>query len=117
MKPSETSGLIENIYQYIQTNIEIAKVEVEEKIESVIKKLILGAILLILVSTFLIFLLLTFALFLNHVFGSTYLGFLTVTILLAILAGIMFYIGKSTLQPKPLTEIKKDDSETIFYEN
>jgi uncharacterized membrane protein YqjE len=117
MKPSETTGLIDNIYKYIQTNIEIAKVEIEERIEAVIKKLIIGTILMILVSTFLVFLLLTLALFLNHVFKSSYLGFLTITIILAILSGIVLYIAKELLKPTPLAKIEENDSETIFYEN
>lgn len=117
MKSSETSGLIENIYKYINTNIEIAKVEVEERIEAVMKKLIIGAILLILVSTFLIFLLLTIALYLNFILESKYLGFLIVTLLLATGAGIVFYWAKETFRPKTLEEIAKESPETIYYEN
>lgn len=117
MKIPETNGLIENIYKYVHTHIEIAKLEVEERVQETFKKLIIGAILLLLATTLLIFSLLTLAFFLNHVFKSNYLGFLSVTILLALVAVYVFYLGKKLLEPDTVTESIEEKSESIFPEN
>ena len=47
MKILEPNGLVDNLYKYVQTNIEIVKVEIQEKIEDTIKKAALIAILTI----------------------------------------------------------------------
>jgi uncharacterized membrane protein YqjE len=90
MKILDPNGLVDNLYKYVQTNIEIAKVEVQEKIEDTVKKVASVAILAITGSMFLIFLLITLALFLNKILESQYIGFLIVTILLGILLTIVF---------------------------
>ena len=97
MKILDPNGLVDNLYKYVQTNIEIAKVEVQERIEDTIKKVAIIAILVLTGAMFFIFVLLTLALFLNHVLVSNYLGFLIVTILLAIIIGIAFLILKRFL--------------------
>lgn len=97
MKILDPNGLVDNLYKYVQTNIEIAKVEVQERIEDTIKKVAIIAILVLSGAMFFIFVLLTLALFLNHVLASNYLGFLIVTILLAIIIGIAFLILKRFL--------------------
>jgi uncharacterized membrane-anchored protein len=90
MKILDPNGLVDNLYKYVQTNIEIAKVEVQERIEDTIKKVAIIAILVLTGAMFFIFVLLTLALFLNHVLASNYLGFLIVTLLLAVIIGIAF---------------------------
>ena len=54
MKILDPNGLVDNLYKYVQTNIEIAKVEIQEKIEDTIKKVALIAILAIICTLFLI---------------------------------------------------------------
>ena len=85
MKILDPNGLVDNIYKYVQTNIEIAKVEVQEKIEDTIKKVAIIAILVLSGAMLFIFILLTLALFLNQILDSHYLGFLIVSILLAVI--------------------------------
>ncbi|MET3127639.1 putative membrane protein YqjE [Arcicella rosea] len=117
MKIPETNGLIENIYKYVQTHIEIAKLEVEERVQETIKKLVIGAILVLSAGMLFMFSLLTLALFLNHVFKSEYLGFLAVTILLAIVVAYVFHLGKTLLKPDTITESIEEEAETVFQEN
>jgi uncharacterized membrane protein YqjE len=101
MKILDPNGLIDNLYKYIQTNIEIAKVEVQEKIEDIVKKMALIAVLAISITLFLIFILITLALLLNKVLESQYLGFLMVTSLLGIMCGVVYTKIKPLLeQPK-----------------
>jgi len=95
MKILDPNGLIDNLYKYVQTNIEIAKIEVQEKIEDTIKEVTLIAILAITCTIFVIFLLITLGLFLNKILESQYLGFLIITVLLAIICGATYFITKS----------------------
>jgi Putative Actinobacterial Holin-X, holin superfamily III len=104
MKILDPNGLVDNLYKYVQTNIEIAKVDVQEKIEDTVKKVALVAILAITGSMFFIFLLLTLALFLNKILESQYIGFLIVTILLGILLTIVFFMVKPLLGHSKMVE-------------
>jgi uncharacterized membrane protein YqjE len=109
MKILDPNGLVDNLYKYVQTNIEIAKVDVQEKIEDTVKKVALVAILAITGSMFLIFLLITFALFLNKILESQYAGFLIVTVLLGILSAIVFFMVKPLLEQGKLVEKMEED--------
>ncbi len=97
MKILDPNGLIDNLYKYVQTNIEIAKVDVQEKIENMVKKVAVFAILVLSVALLLVFILITLALFLNQTLSSNYLGFLIVSALLAVITGITFFMVKQFL--------------------
>jgi len=101
-------GLVDNLHKYVQTNIEIAKVEVQEKVEDAIKKVCLIAVLVVIGTLFLIFLFVTLALFLNKVLASQYLGFLCVTILLGVTCGIVYLKIKPKLEPSKSVEKLKE---------
>jgi uncharacterized membrane protein YqjE len=109
MKILDPNGLVDNLYKYVQTNIEIAKVDVQEKIEDTVKKVALVAILAITGSMFFIFLLLTLALFLNKILESQYAGFMIVTVLLGILSAIVFFLIKPLLGQGKLVEKKEEE--------
>lgn len=94
MKILDPNGLVDNLYKYVQTNIEIAKVEVQEKVEDTVKKVALIAILALSALMFFIFLLITVALFLNTVFKNQYAGFLIVTAFLGLVSGVVFLLIK-----------------------
>jgi uncharacterized membrane protein YqjE len=104
MKILNSNGLVDNLYKYVQTNIEIAKVEVQEKIEDTVKKVALIAVLAITGTLFLIFVLITLSLFLNKVLESQYLGFLIVTILLGIICGVVYGMIKPHLESQKVIE-------------
>jgi uncharacterized membrane protein YqjE len=107
MKILDPNGLVDNLYKYVQTNIEIAKVEVQEKIEDTVKKVALIAVLAITGTLFLIFILITLSLFLNKILESQYLGFLIVTVLLGIVCGVVYMTIKPLLeQPKVVEKLK-----------
>jgi uncharacterized membrane protein YqjE len=108
MKILDPNGLVDNLYKYVQTNIEIAKVEVQEKIEDTVKKVALIAVLVITGTLFLIFLLITLALFLNKILESQYLGFLIVTVLLGIICAVVYTKIKPHLeQPKVVKKVEE----------
>jgi uncharacterized membrane protein YqjE len=107
MKILDPNGLVDNLYKYVQTNIEIAKVEVQEKIEDTVKKVALIAVLAITGTLFLIFILITLSLFLNKILESQYLGFLIVTVLLGIVCGVVYMTIKPLLeQPKVVEKLE-----------
>jgi uncharacterized membrane protein YqjE len=109
MKILDPNGLVDNLYKYVQTNIEIAKVEVQEKIEDTVKKVALIAFLVITGTLFLIFVLITLSLFLNKILESQYLGFLIVTVLLGIVCGIVYMKVKPHLeQSKVIDKLEED---------
>lgn len=92
MKILDPNGLVDNLCKYVQTNIEIVKIEVQEKIETTVKKVFLSAILAVTITIFLIFLLITLALFINKLLESQYLGFLIITILLGVISIISYFM-------------------------
>ena len=104
MKILDPNGLVDNLYKYVHTNKENAKVDVHEKIEDTVKKVALVAVLAISGSMFFIFLLLTLALFLNKILESQYAGFLIVTILLGIVSGVVFFLVKPLLEQDKVAE-------------
>ena len=97
MKILDPNGLVDNLYKYVQTNIELAKVEVQEKMEDTVKKVAIYAILALSASLLFIFILITLALFLNQILASNYLGFLIVSVLLAVITAIAFFMVKQFL--------------------
>ena len=97
MKILDPNGLVDNLYKYVQTNIELAKVEVQEKVEDTVKKVAFYAILALSASLLFIFILTTLALFLNQILASNYLGFLIVSVLLAVITAIAFFMVKQFL--------------------
>ena len=108
MKILNPNGLVDNLYKYVQTNIEIAKVEVQEKIENTLRKLALIAILVITSTVFLIFLLITLGLFLNKILGSQYFGFLIITMFLGIICGVTYFKIKPVLRQEKTGEKLED---------
>lgn len=108
MKMLNPNGLVDNLYKYVQTNIEIVKVEVQEKIEDVLKKVILIAILAVTSTMFFIFILITLGLFLNRILGNQYLGFLIITVLLGIICGVIYFKIKPILGQEKTREKLED---------
>ena len=107
MKILDPNGLVDNLYKYVQTNIEITKVEIQEKIEDTIKKVGLIAILTIISILFLIFLLITLSSFLNEILESQYLGYLIVTGILGIFCGLVYMkINPLLKQPNVVEKLK-----------
>jgi uncharacterized membrane protein YqjE len=112
MKLLEPNGLVDNLYRYVQTQIELTQIEVQERIEAAIKKLVLLFVLGIISAIFLVFVFITLSLFLNHITHSSYWGFLIVTFLLGIITALVFYAVKKPLEkddiPKPQEAIAED---------
>ena len=86
MKLFDHHSLLENVRGYVQTQIELVKVEAQEKVQEVIKRTIIIIVWVLLAMAILLFLFIALALYLNQVLESHYVGFL-------IVAGIGVLIG------------------------
>lgn len=95
MKLIEPNGLIDNLYKYVNTNIELAKLEVEERIEEAIKRVVIIGLIAIISLLLLLFFFITLALLLNYWLESPYAGFLIVTLLLLLLLGLAIFVIKT----------------------
>ncbi len=106
MKLFEQDGLLDNLRGYIQTQIELAKLDAQEQIEQVIKRLVIVLAWMLLGSTIILFMLIALALYLNHALASSYAGFLIVAgigmVIALILVGVWRYL---TPQKKPTSEL------------
>ncbi|TAH10736.1 MAG: hypothetical protein EAZ14_07385 [Runella slithyformis] len=73
----------DSLYKYIETELQLFKIELQGGFESFIIKLIYLFVLLILLFAVGIFLLVLLAVFLNHFWKSDYAGFVAVGALMA----------------------------------
>lgn len=96
MKLFEHDGLLNNLRGYVQTQIELAKLDAQEQIEQVIKRLIIVLAWLLLGATIILFLLIALALYLNQMLNSSYAGFLIVAgigmLVILVLIGVWKYL-------------------------
>ncbi len=86
--------LLENIQGYIQTNIEIAKLEIQEKIDFAIQKGIKIGGLILMGTLSIVFLLIFVSLLISLLLDSYVFGFGIVTFILIIITAIIFYSFK-----------------------
>lgn len=100
MKILEPHGLIDNLYKYVQTNIELVKVEVRDQIEQTIRRIMLVLPMVILISTALVFVLISLALYLNQVLDSHFVGFLIVAGISLLASAVLGYIFWKQLPKK-----------------
>ena len=75
---------------FIETRIEILKLDVKEESVRVIAKLLTMAVIVLFGTLFFIFLSVAIAIFLNQIMGSAYMGFV-------VLAGFFFLLWMSVL--------------------
>ena len=82
--------LIDHLVGFIETRIEILKLDAKEEAVRVIAKLLTIAVIVLFGTLFFIFLSVAIAIFLNQIMGSAYMGFV-------VLAGFFFLLWMSVL--------------------
>jgi Putative Actinobacterial Holin-X, holin superfamily III len=85
MKLFSQDGLFDNIQKYVQIQIALAKLEVQEKIEQKIKIAAIIGSVIALAGLVILFLLIGLALYLNTLFASSFIGFWIVALILIII--------------------------------
>jgi amino acid permease len=86
--------LLENLQGFVETNIELAKLEVQEKINESVQKVIKVAGLFIFSLLFILFFFIFLALLISSFFKSYVIGFGIITAILLITALLFFYFFK-----------------------
>jgi len=100
--------LKENLIKLIEAKFELTKLNVQDKIEGIAVKVAYALIMFILSIVVVIFLSILIALGLNHLIGSSWLGFLIMFGIYAIILAI-FIFAKDTVQ----STIKKRVEEIV----
>jgi len=96
--------LFNDAKEYLNTRLELAKLELVQKISQIVSSLITSFFLLVVFVFALLFGSVSLALFLSEKTGSTTTGFLYVAgIYLAI--GLIIYLLKGSLIKKPVTDV------------
>jgi Putative Actinobacterial Holin-X, holin superfamily III len=108
----------ERVTVLVKEELELAKAEVQQKVKSLSKGLIAGAVGAVFALLFIPFALATLAWGLNSAFGSIWLGFVVVTALLLVLMGGAFLFAWRKLKvgapvPKSAIEEAKKIRETV----
>ena len=91
--------LLENIQGYVQTNIEIAKLEIQEKIDLAIQKGTKIGGLILMGTLSVVFLLIFISLFISLLLDSYVFGFGITTLILILITAIIFYFFKKKSSP------------------
>lgn len=94
MKIFEPNGLIDNLQKYVQTQIELAKLEVQEQVEHRLRQALMLGLGLLLVGIGLLFGLIGLAEYLNARWQSTHWGYWAVAagcMVLVVVLGALVY--------------------------
>ena len=83
-------GLVDDLTTWVELRVELAKIELRERVEARANDVAIKTIAGILGALAGLFALFTVAFFFAWLFGNTALGFLTVTVLLGALAGLVY---------------------------
>lgn len=99
--------LLENLQGFVETNIELAKLEVQEKINESLEKALKVAGLFIFSILFILFFFIFLALLLSSFFKSYVIGFGIIAALLLITALLFFYFFKQNI-PAQIEDIENE---------
>ena len=108
MKLFNTDKLLETLTSYLETKLEIFKLDLKEEIAATLTKVIIYLIIGLLGMISLIFLLLALAAVLNDYFESSYIGYLIDTGILVLIGGIL-YFNKNKIGEAIWHRIDEDD--------
>lgn len=108
MKLFNTDKLLETLTGYLETKLEIFKIDLKEEIAATLTKVIIYVIIGILGMISLIFLMLALAAVLNEYFESSYIGYLIDAGILVLL-GSLLYFNKNKIGEAIWDRIEEDD--------
>jgi uncharacterized membrane protein YqjE len=94
---SRLEEIKDSLYKYLETKLELFKIELQSSLERVVVQLVYLVILIVLVFVSSIFLLIMLAVFLNHWLHSNYAGFAIVSAFVATLT-LLWVLAGSAVQ-------------------
>lgn len=86
------NNLFENLQGFVQTNIDLAKIEIQEKIEVTLKKGVSTLIIGLLSFLSFLFILLSIAFLFSKIFDNYFWGFSLVAVILIFITTIIYFI-------------------------
>jgi uncharacterized membrane protein YcjF (UPF0283 family) len=98
---TKAEELVSEVKEYINIKLDALKLTVAEKISRIAAVIIAGAVVAVAVLFFVIFLSISLAYLLGEIFGSVWLGFLTVAGLY-LLIGLIIWSGKRKMIQIPI---------------
>lgn len=113
LKIFKLDKLTEHITGYVETEIELLKLEIREKTEEFLQKIIILAIAGVFIFLFLILFSVGLSLLLNNVLESNYLGFFIISFFYVFLSAILIIRKKNKFNSVFLKkrELSNDDRE------
>lgn len=111
-KDYDFNKLKKDVYQYIQHQLDLIKLQITENTSRTIAAIITGIILLGLVSLFFIFISIALIIFLGQITGKLYLGFLIVAGIYLFFILFLFLMRRSLIERPILRTVAK-----IFFDD
>ena len=96
----EQSGLTDQLKEYVETRIKLARYQAIDKGTSFFANLITEVFVLICIGLTFFFATITLALFLGHIIGTYWIGFALVALLYLILAMVVSYTKDKFIEPR-----------------
>ena len=113
----DNSKLVDLVTKYIKTQLELVKLDIQERLEELLSRIFKFILAAFAVGITLLFLLLGLANLLNDYFGSSYVGYMSVSgIALIISLFIIYSLNKKNLDT-PLIDLEEVDEFTNANEN
>ncbi len=108
-----TKGLVEDLTSWVELKLKLTQIEIEEKIDAKVNRAAVGVIVGVMALITALFALITLALGIGAWLGHPAWGFLVVTLLLALITGVIIAV-KPHLIPirQQPSEKKQSESET-----
>lgn len=85
------NNLFENLQGFVQTNIDLAKIEIQDKLELTLKKGVSTLLIALLIFLSTLFILLAIAFLFSKLFGNYFWGFGSVAVILIIITTIIYF--------------------------
>jgi uncharacterized membrane protein YqjE len=105
----DNSKLVDLVTKYIKTQLELVKLDIQERLEELLSRIFKFAIAAFSVGITLLFLLLGLANLLNDYFKSSFIGYMGVSGVALIISLIMIYSLNKKNQATPLIDIEEVD--------
>ena len=105
---SRSQKLIKNLIGFLETKIEIIKLDIKEEFSEVVSKMVMFMIALFLLFSTIMFASITLANYLNHLFSSNFIGHGIIAIFYLLLIGLIYLMkDKKVLKKFVSNQIKK----------
>ena len=105
---SKPQKLIKNLIGFLETKIELIKLDIRDEFSEVLSKMIVFIVVMFLLFSTIMFASMTLANYLNQLFSSTFIGYGIVAIFYLLLIGLIYLLRNNKMLKKFVSDqIKK----------